>query len=303
MNLFHRFENFSLADIEAFINDSKEEDLMLEFKTVNSANLSHRSDKKNLAIAISGFANSSGGLLVWGIEASKNSDGIDCAYGKKPIKPIQLFISRLNELTGESTVPRVGGILHKAVPLTDDEGFAVTLIPESDSGPHMAKLGEDRYYKRSGDSFYRMEHFDIADMFGRRKKPRLTLEARILGRGLGVNIVLGIRNDGRGSACAPYLAFNVPKPFKLSKWGVDGNMNEGLPRLVSRGQEFMYRYGGNRMSVIHPTTTHDVAVIFLGLNPTVTNLPKEDLVIEYEVSAEDVQLFRSNLTIRLDDLL
>lgn len=29
----------------------------------------------------------------------------------------------------------------------------------------MAKLEEDRYYKRSGDSFYRMEHFDLEDMF------------------------------------------------------------------------------------------------------------------------------------------
>ena len=46
----------------------------------------------------------------------------------------------------------------------------------------MAKLGEDRYYKRSGDSFYRMEHFDLEDMFGRRPKPLLTLE--IVPRGL-----------------------------------------------------------------------------------------------------------------------
>ena len=30
----------------------------------------------------------------------------------------------------------------------------------------MAKLGEDRYYKRSGDSFRKMEHFDLEDMFG-----------------------------------------------------------------------------------------------------------------------------------------
>jgi hypothetical protein len=42
----------------------------------------------------------------------------------------------------------------------------------------MAKLGEDRYYKRSGDSFYRMEHFDLEDMFGRRQKPNLHLRLR-----------------------------------------------------------------------------------------------------------------------------
>jgi hypothetical protein len=36
-------------------------------------------------------------------------------------------------------------------------------------------LGEDRYYKRSGDSFYKMEHFDIEDMLGRRQKPKLSV--------------------------------------------------------------------------------------------------------------------------------
>jgi hypothetical protein len=39
----------------------------------------------------------------------------------------------------------------------------------------MAKLGEQRYFKRSGDSFYRMEHFDLEDMFGRRQKPSLEI--------------------------------------------------------------------------------------------------------------------------------
>jgi hypothetical protein len=84
-----------------------------------------------------------------------------------------LFISRLNELTGLAVSPIVNGVKHKPIQTSPNKGFAVTLIPESDSGPHMAKLGEDRYYKRSGASFYRMEHFDIADMFGRRQRPSL----------------------------------------------------------------------------------------------------------------------------------
>jgi hypothetical protein len=37
----------------------------------------------------------------------------------------------------------------------------------------MAKLGEDRYYKRSGGAFYVMEHFDLEDVFGRRQKPKI----------------------------------------------------------------------------------------------------------------------------------
>ncbi len=39
----------------------------------------------------------------------------------------------------------------------------------------MAKLGEDRYYKRNGQQFLKMEHFDLEDMFGRRQKPDLKI--------------------------------------------------------------------------------------------------------------------------------
>jgi len=55
----------------------------------------------------------------------------------------------------------------------------VTIIPESAAGPHMAKLGEDRYYKRNGSSFIRLEHFDLADMFGRRMRPDLDLHIEL----------------------------------------------------------------------------------------------------------------------------
>jgi hypothetical protein len=50
-----------------------------------------------------------------------------------------------------------------------------TFVPETDGGPFMALFGEQRYYKRSGDSFYQMEHFDLEDMFGRRQKPNLEM--------------------------------------------------------------------------------------------------------------------------------
>ncbi len=87
----------------------------------------------------------------------------------------------------------------------------------------MAKLGEDRYYKRSGDSFYRMEHFDLEDMFGRRKKPKLALSTRVLKGSEDINIYLGIANMGRGSARAHTLRSQIPEPFRLSMSGLDGN--------------------------------------------------------------------------------
>ena len=168
MKLLNSYNELSLEDINDFVSLKQEENLTLDFKTINNANLTNKDDKRNLAKSLSAFANSSGGLVIWGVEAKKNKKGIDCATGLKEIEDIRLFLSRLNEFTGMAVSPIVDDVRHRIIETSANKGIAITYIPESSSGPHMAKMGEDRYYKRSGDSFYRLEHFDLEDMFGRR---------------------------------------------------------------------------------------------------------------------------------------
>ena len=62
MDLRERFEAMDLAAIEHFIADRQEENLHLEFKTADPRLT--RNDRRNFAEAISGFANSDGGLIV-----------------------------------------------------------------------------------------------------------------------------------------------------------------------------------------------------------------------------------------------
>ncbi|MCJ7708839.1 MAG: ATP-binding protein [Anaerolineales bacterium] len=299
MDLASEFSRLKLAHIQSYIAKGQEEHLQLDFITVNSAELSHGDDKKNLAKALSGFANSSGGLVIWGVDARKNNLKVDCASGSREIEPLRLFISRLNELTGSATSPLAEGVRHKPIQSSPGSGFAVTPIPESDAAPHMALLGERRYYKRNGDSFYPMEHFDLEDMFGRRKKPKLSLFAKVHGVGPRTSITIGIQNEGRGSAVAPYLAFNAPPPFQLFFWGVDGNRNEGLPRLHSRGGPLPHRYGGNTSFVIHPSTEIEVAALYLGM-PAPQNIELPPSVqIDYEVTAQETQIVKSSLRVDL----
>ncbi len=301
MTLLTTFESISLATIQDFVDSRREETLHLEFKTVATPDMSRREDRRNLASALSGFSNSAGGIIVWGIDGRRNSDGVDCANELVQIPTLSLFVSRLDQLTGEALIPRLEGIQHRAIPTTNGAGFALTLVPESESGPHMAKLGEDRYYKRSGTSFYRMEHFDVADMFGRRRRPKLSVTARVSGKTTNPQIVLGLRNDGRGSARAPFLAFACPPPFSLNSFGLDGNRNEGMRRLPFVGVELPLRYGEDTAFVIHPGITHEVASLWLGFTPQ--NLPDKDVTIEFMVCAEDLPLEFGKLTVSIHDLV
>lgn len=66
MNLKEYFDSIDLTEIDRFVNEGQEEHLNLEFKTVvhpNFNNANREIDKKNLSKALSGFANSDGGLL------------------------------------------------------------------------------------------------------------------------------------------------------------------------------------------------------------------------------------------------
>jgi len=303
VDIEHLYRTVGLAEIQRFVDEGREEQLHLDFKIAKGASLRSDDDKRNLARALSGFANSSGGVVVWGVDARKGADEIDRARALVPIDPVAQFLSRLNELTGAFVEPLVAGVEHRIVLATATSGFALSLIPESASGPHMAKAGDDRYYKRSGDSFYRMEHFDIADMFGRRRRPELSVSFTLRSDGSmssggvtrhHVRVLFSILNTGRGSAIAPYVAFTIRAPYQMDRFGIDGNGTEGLPRVptVSVGQ---IAYGGTSSIVIHPGTRQDVCAVRVdvvdgGPDPV-------DVNVEYTLTAQEIRLSTGLLTI------
>lgn len=307
MNLDSLYNSIDLNAIDAFIQERQQEHLHLDFKLISTSGMG-RDDRRNLAKAISGFANSDGGLIVWGVDASKNADGVDCATRLVEISPLTLSVSKLNQHTSEAANPIVDGVRHRAIPRTDDSGFALTIVPASDAGPHMAKLGEDRYYKRSGDSFRKMEHFDIEDMFGRRKCPVLSLTYR-LGRGTVVRrgestqgevlIFLGIENQGRGSAKAPYLGIDVRLPYRLSSFTSATLQHRGMYRLPNAQDSSWARFGGMADVVIHPGTVYEVT----RLEGTVANDTAADLELTYEIAAEDFALRRGALKFEAQKLI
>jgi len=307
MDIRTLYKSIDKTKIQELVTDRQEEDLFLDFKIANSSDFSNRDDRKTFAKALSGFANSSGGLIVWGVKARKNDQGIDCACGSSEIENVRLFVSKLNEHTGQFVDPIVEGIQHRRITTSGDKGFAITMVPESDSGPHMAKAGENRYYKRSGDSFYKMEHFDIEDMFGRRKKPKLRLYTRALGLNkirsgdhYVCSLIVGIKNDGRGTAKYPYISLKVNSPYEIDRCGLDGNSNTGLPRIYQGFGAEGYVFGADVNVVIHPGQRLEVTRITF--DRKVDTSLSDDLEIRWAISAEDFGLVEDSTIIRCSDL-
>lgn len=258
MDLREQFDAVDRAAIHGLIESGREEDVRLDFKTVSAADLSSRPDRKNLAIALSGFANSSGGIVIWGVDARTDSEGIDRAVAPREITPIRLFVSKLAEYSPSSASPPVDGVLHKAIATSADAGFAATYVPESERAPHMAKLGEDRYYKRNSSRFYVLEHFDLQDMFGRRQRPALEIGIELrprLGADLHEELWISLINKGRAVAKHSGLHCNLEQGTKVV--GARGSItdvssvNGGRPAIAYVDSVGVIHPNGIRYSLGH----------------------------------------------------
>lgn len=115
MDLFTAFEELSLRTLQDYVVRGQEENLQLEFKTLSEPNMERGDDKGALAKMLSAFGNSSGGLIVWGVDARRNSDGVDCASELREIPRVTTLLTRLNELDGVAVNPTIRGVQHRVV--------------------------------------------------------------------------------------------------------------------------------------------------------------------------------------------
>ncbi|MBR6408801.1 MAG: putative DNA binding domain-containing protein, partial [Alphaproteobacteria bacterium] len=73
-DIFQKLIYFGEDALDEFILNMQSEELFLDFKqavsTGKNNNTLHKDDRKNLAKAISGFGNSEGGVIVWGVVCS-----------------------------------------------------------------------------------------------------------------------------------------------------------------------------------------------------------------------------------------
>jgi hypothetical protein len=291
------FESLSIKDIEEFVENDITEDLYLEFKTANFPEKTKEDfDFKNFSKCLSGFANSQGGIIIWGVKASLNKNGIDAAHELKPIEDVAKFENYLKRNEGRAVVSSILGVEYRILIQKDSKGYLLMYIPESDRAPHMAQH-DKHYYKRSGDSFYICEHFDIMDMLNRKKSPQLEV---VLSKEFWEQHskehyqgVVTIKNTGLISAKRIELFLEVNKPFAFSEYGLEGNYNsQGMKLLKNQG---LRRYSGGTDLVIHPGMEHNVDRIFL--NEMVSQ--KEvatDLVIKYKIIAEGMTIKEGIIT-------
>ena len=217
-DIFQKLKNLQEDGIDEFIITHQTEELFLDFKRANSSGNGkgtglHHDDRKNLAKAISGFGNSEGGVILWGIDCARDVEIGDVAKAKVRIENVRRFLSWIENSVSGCTLPA-----HKTVQniiigeKSDDTGFIATLIPKSNYAPLMAS--DSKYYIRAGSSTQNAPPSVLAGMFGRRPQPYIFLD--FVSRSFKVNqntieIVFMIQaiNDSNFIARELYFTCNI----------------------------------------------------------------------------------------------
>lgn len=310
MNIKKYFDNINLDHIKGFIDELQEENLFLEFKTVNfpekTGDQDH--DRKNLSKCISGFANSDGGIVVWGVKAKENKNKQDVATELKPIKELTKFLNWLNRQEGQVTTPGVKGIIHKKILDGEDEGFVKTYIPPSENAPHMAIASDKRYFKRNGDSFYPCEHYDIRDMFNRIHNGSIDIKVDFFEKNerfsntWEYSFLLKLTNISSGLAKSPFIKIEVNHPFTINEFGIDGNRGIGIfGKKDIRGPKLDGLYVGKATDVIFPGIEYPIDKISLMQRKELIDLPL--LYIKYIIVAEHMDKLEKQLKIDISKLI
>lgn len=224
-DLFERLSQQGELAIDALIADRQSEELFLDFKRSADNGVGrklHDTDRQNLAKAISGFGNSEGGVIVWGVDCRDRPTQGDVPVAKVPVQEPKRFVSWLEGAVSGCTVPPHPGVRHLTIETSGSgQGFAVTLVPKSYLAPHQCTKPL-QYYMRAGSNFEPVPHGVLAGLFGRPPQPSLfhnwLVEPVHVAPGTSANYtahfvaVLAIHNRGPGVARDLYLNFQVWPP-------------------------------------------------------------------------------------------
>ncbi|MFQ6391331.1 helix-turn-helix domain-containing protein [Priestia aryabhattai] len=159
------------ADILKLIESETPESLTLDYK--RSESLGKDSKKRNeISKDVSAFANSAGGILIYGVAENKNlplsiDEGVD---------PTVITKEWLEQVINSNIQRRISGIRINQIKLSSHPTNVIYVVdvPQSDLAPHMAY--DKKFYKRFNFESIAMEEYEVRDVSNRNRTPNLDID-------------------------------------------------------------------------------------------------------------------------------
>jgi len=259
-SLFNSLNQFE--DIENLISNKIRESETLEYKSSNKK-FSDK-DKNEIAKDVSAMANSSGGVIIYGVETDKEDRTVPTKISGVHPNNIESF----DRVVNSQIKKEIRGIQKKIINKNSTNAMII-FIPQSEDSPHQS-LADKRYYRRSLTESIPMEH-DIVELhFGRRLGPILELAVSDVekktekltfkedGFSEPLKLRLSVYNSGRKVGRYVKGIFLFPESSKIKIINSDHLQN--IDELYNERQRQARQFSEN-IGVIHPFINEKIADI------------------------------------------
>lgn len=156
--------------LEGMIADGVEESLSLDYKRADSL---ARTDGKKSEVTkdVSSFANSSGGVLIYGIAEFGDDARRHLPERLDPILRTEISKEWLDQVI-QTIQPRIESVVIHPVTISEPDNTVCYVVEVMQS--HTAHMARDhRYYKRYNFNALAMEDYEVRDVMNRRTHPRI----------------------------------------------------------------------------------------------------------------------------------
>jgi predicted HTH transcriptional regulator len=167
-------------DLNELITNQAEESISLEFKhgqVLEDLQNRQAADRRKDEISkdVSAFANRMGGVIIYGLEETKQEP--HQAKALTPINPAKCSKERLEQIITSRIRPAIQGLMITPIELRPREVVYVVKIPRS----HTAHQASDkRYYRRVNFGNEVMEDDEIRQTMNRQTKPTYHVQLQIV---------------------------------------------------------------------------------------------------------------------------
>jgi hypothetical protein len=209
-------EYFNEEGIKKIIDQKIEESIIIEYKRSGSLERNPRKIDE-ISKDVSAFANSSGGIIIYGIEEENH-----VPKGYSFIDGNEFTKEWLENIIDSNIFPKIQELIIHPIRFNNEilKSIYVIEIPKSKSSPHMANKG-NRYYRRYNFKSVPLEEYEVRNLYFKSEQTVLKIDETISAGGSSssqnnklvrakFNISFQIKNIGNTIEELYKLEINVP---------------------------------------------------------------------------------------------
>ncbi|MBR9847472.1 MAG: ATP-binding protein [Algicola sp.] len=285
---------WTLEKIQQHIDDGIEENIRLDYKGAGSIAKSGEK-KKEISKDVSAFANSDGGVIIYGVREFDEAGKTHLPEKIDPINANEFSKEWLEQIINSTISPTIPKVLITPIQVGKKEDNQVIYVVEIPKSNTAHQMNDKRYYRRYNFQSIAMEDWEIKDIINRLSKTQVELHFTYLPPKsflekhpdmpiIGIDVWAYNSGNKVIKYLDCYITGNAETAQNINKPYVKGNFEKHYSNIIEREAtigEDTFVISSER-EVILPSTSRKIGHIEIS-----NKFIEDQNIIKFQLSTED----------------